>query len=198
MAMMMLLSMLLTNCSSTRGNKNQSDGEKAAKTLIDSSDLSKFQISADAVDKAEFIVISLEKVIFMAGWKSKLDLIYNEESKEWNGKYMSESYSIRGGQEKEKPINIDTLAPKSSWHSVIQSLHQNNLLSIRNSEDIDYEEVLADGENYSMTIHIGNKHRSYSMTNPAFYAKEYPEIKDFSDFTSIINLLEEEFVEGLK
>ena len=196
----MLLSILLLsmNCASTKGDKQNGDDEMAAQILIENPGVADFQSLDEPIDDATFIMISLEKVIFMSGWKSKLDLTYNKTSKSWNGEYVVHTRPIRGSHEKDKTDRFENLKPKISWQELMQALNKNNIHSIRDSEDIDYKEVLADGENYSLNIRVGDQQRTYSCSNPGFYANEYSEITDFKDFAAIIDILDREFIAGLE
>ena len=48
---------------------------------------------------------------------------------------------------------------------------------------------ILDGEGYTMEIKIADRYRIYNFDNPDGYAKYYPKVSEFKDYTSIVETM---------
>lgn len=194
LATLMLVMFLATNCSSTKGKKYMNDAEAAADIIASNLAVGDFPSLSESQEDSKFIVIALDKVSYMAGVHNSITLEYDNTIKAWNGYRQDHSRPVRGSNKDEKNITKDNQSPKNmSWLELMKALDKSNIHTILDSEDIDYKQVIADGEQFSLTIRVGDRQRRYSYSNPHFYAKEYSNIKDFANFAMIIDLLQQEF-----
>jgi len=82
--------------------------------------------------------------------------------------------------------SITELTPVNSWDTIISSLWQNNILSIRNQSELDsaYNYNIDDGITYQVEYSTQSVYRYYCWTNPKHGFKKY------WDTIAIINIAE--------
>lgn len=189
------LLLFATNCGTSSSIfDEQTEGEIAANLLINNRGVAAFKRAFKTIDDSQFIVISLEKIIAEASQKTKIELTYDRGAKQWIVTYSSQDFAV---PDIEQIRNRENLTPKSGWVNLIERLEENNILSKLETDLIEHDGNLSDSESYILTIRIADRLNKCSMEDPAYYAAQYPENLDFANFSRIVNLLNEEFMNEL-
>jgi len=186
-----VIALFMVSCKSSKGGQSGNDAEAAAKLLMDHPGMSGFESAGGTVMPGRYIVISLNSGN-MTGRGKETKMVYDKTMKKWTGSYKSENNSGRAGPN-EVNESRENLRPKSGWLPLMKTLAANNIHTIRDSKSIEYKQLVADGVYYTMKVRIGDKQREYGFSNPSIYAKQYPDIQDFTDFTNIVETLRTEF-----
>jgi len=65
-----------------------------------------------------------------------------------------------------------------------------NKVEIVNGRQAIKKQLVSDGQSYAIEFKEGNVYRTYRFSNPDVYAKLYPDIQEFKDYLSILDIFE--------
>ncbi len=191
----LMLLLFFASCSTTKTNPNNS---KTSAELFESKvDPAKFLEKGDSEMGEEKIIILFTKFVLMAGRKNILKVSYDSKTDQWNGNYQIHKSSMEGMEQKEEVSEWKNLTPKSGWTELINRISANKIHSLKDSKDLVYDENIADGNSYRIQLKVNDKFRSYSYSNPMYYAGENPTLEDFKNMTNLIKIFEEELIETI-
>ena len=84
-------------------------------------------------------------------------------------------------------IVADTLNNRRIVERLIDTLKQNDVFALPDQDDLKINGYVDDGDNYTLTFKVGRKFRSYNFNNPDIYKEDYRQMKEFKNYSNIVN-----------
>ena len=155
-------------------------------------DVEKFYFGVDNIcNSKNELEIRLRIFSFPGGPSELIDLYYS------NGKWCAEKFKStrQGGNvtiKEHSAYNIpadDQPIFNIQFNGLFERLRQNNIFLLPNQGLLNYQKTIHDGVGFSLTFKAGNSYRRYHFDNPYQYQNNYPDIKEFRNYTNICNAL---------
>jgi hypothetical protein len=120
-------------------------------------------------------------------------LLFNNNK--WTAEKYYPEYITRRRKILSEVLRIKTKNDSAGYFtSIFESLRSNSLFILPDQQGIKSRLFVVDGILYTVTFKVGNEYRRYRYSSPELQAKQYPNVPEYKQVLSIINLLNDIFI----